>query len=92
MRESYSGVVVGVWCRMLIPGVTTLPPPPPPEQQVSSFTWFHHNHLAPARPAPPRPAHTATTHLTHLGFSLYLSCLLTQVALRYRPWPDGHRR
>ena len=42
--------------------------------------------------APPRPAHTATTHLTHLGFSLYLSCLLTQVALRYRPWPDGHRR
>ena len=43
-------------------------------------------------PAPPRHAHTATTHLTHLGFSLYLSCLLTQVALRYRPWPDGHRR
>ena len=45
----------GCW---YLAGVTTLHPPPPPEQQVSSFTWFHHNHLPPARPAPARTHHS----------------------------------
>ena len=60
----------GCW---YLAGVTTLHPPPPPEQQVSSFTWFHHNHLPPARPAPPQPApHTPPPLTSRIWVSLFI--------------------